>query len=487
MWLFTIRGRRKTASASPRLDLATANPDGSGTAARMQRDEGTQAGSSVGHEGSAGYALAHTRSWLEKVRDWELWALWRARPAAVLYILAVEALAVALLVLLWRTTGPVTAQQGLVAAVLGVCAVLHTWLGRREEERRRAAQVNRHVDLVEIWWVSAAMLVPSLAIAVIVVLRLQRYLIARRPPMRFLFSTASISVAASLTSLTAQLGGVPEVLASPSSGFPWWSLSVPLCALVAIGSQQLTVAGVVALTETGPRLKDLFGNAADNSAEVVAVSMALVVAALPTGARPLWAAILAVGLLLERLPRLQAEASTDPVTGLVNKRAWQEDAARVYARTGGHSALLMIDLDRFKRINDTYGHVTGDDVLRAVGALLKEHTRPGDVPGRWGGEEFTVLLPETSQREALEVAERLRSAVAGHSVPSSRSRGGSIIVLDDLSVSIGVAVGNTELGLGDVLHSADDAMLGAKEAGRNRVKVALMTRSVAGVGESSES
>jgi two-component system cell cycle response regulator len=134
---------------------------------------------------------------------------------------------------------------------------------------------------------------------------------------------------------------------------------------------------------------------------------------------------------------LQALSTTDPLTGLPNHRALQTlleqecDRARRY----GHPlSLLFFDGDRFKQVNDRYGHAIGDVVLRELGERVRSVMRAGDTVGRFGGEEFLVFLPETDLQEAKNVAERLRSAVAALPLASHDVEGGIAV-----TVSIGVA------------------------------------------------
>ena len=157
--------------------------------------------------------------------------------------------------------------------------------------------------------------------------------------------------------------------------------------------------------------------------------------------------------------RLVALATTDPLTGLANHRAFRErllaECARV-ERSGGPLALVMIDLDRFKRINDTHGHQAGDEVLRGVARRLASCARRGDVPARVGGEELAWLLPDTGLDAAVEAAERLRLAIRG--VPFR--------AVGQVTASLGVAVLGPE-GPDDLVRRADLALYRAKEGGRD--------------------
>lgn len=177
-----------------------------------------------------------------------------------------------------------------------------------------------------------------------------------------------------------------------------------------------------------------------------------------------------VGFLLLYNEAAQSElariARIDPLTRIANRRALAEHARRMIAeatRHGREFAVLLIDADHFKRINDQFGHAGGDSVLCTLVAHLQRALRASDVLGRLGGEEFVALLPDTGAAAALETAERVRAAIAA----------GTISVTGQphpLTVSIGVsALRPGDTGLEDLLHRADHALYAAKRAGRNRV------------------
>ena len=168
----------------------------------------------------------------------------------------------------------------------------------------------------------------------------------------------------------------------------------------------------------------------------------------------------------ETLRRL---ATQDSLTGLFNRRYFFAVAKREFQRSQryGHPlALLLLDIDYFKRINDSYGHRAGDQVLRTVAGVLREGLRQVDIPCRYGGEEFVMLLPETPLDTATAVALRLGATLAETPIPTEK---GPVPV----TVSIGVAalLNGENLTLDLLLERADQAMYGAKQAGRNRVQV----------------
>ena len=162
---------------------------------------------------------------------------------------------------------------------------------------------------------------------------------------------------------------------------------------------------------------------------------------------------------------LRKLSSTDPLTALYNRRHFMKVLAQEFDRADRynlHLAFAMIDIDHFKEVNDSFGHQAGDDLLSAMGSLIKRQIRASDIPGRYGGEEFCVILPQTSLEGAKEFAERFRACVefADFSVQGEDVR---------LTVSLGVsACPDPRVGSGeDLIRLADGALYKAKAAGRN--------------------
>ncbi|SKA94692.1 PAS domain S-box-containing protein/diguanylate cyclase (GGDEF) domain-containing protein [Paucidesulfovibrio gracilis DSM 16080] len=169
--------------------------------------------------------------------------------------------------------------------------------------------------------------------------------------------------------------------------------------------------------------------------------------------------------------RLRSLAATDELTGLANRRALLQRAESELDRAKRYDrdfSLLMLDLDHFKRVNDTYGHDVGDKVLQSLASTGSNALRDADLLGRLGGEEFAAVLPETSAIQAKEVAERLREAVALARVPEASAPDGTIGV----TISIGVAEYRSGRDTVDeILKAADKALYQAKNSGRNRTEI----------------
>jgi two-component system cell cycle response regulator len=173
--------------------------------------------------------------------------------------------------------------------------------------------------------------------------------------------------------------------------------------------------------------------------------------------------------LQENYQKSLSLALTDSLTGLYNRRYLMAHLEGLMARLAEGTtigpALLLLDIDWFKRVNDTYGHAAGDGVLREVSARVARHLRPFDLVARYGGEEFVVVLPETPQRVAEGVAERLRTVIA-----EAPMAVGNPAVDITVTISIGLAVPpNARESTADLLHHADEALYAAKTRGRNRV------------------
>jgi diguanylate cyclase (GGDEF)-like protein len=162
--------------------------------------------------------------------------------------------------------------------------------------------------------------------------------------------------------------------------------------------------------------------------------------------------------------RLESLLREDALTGLTNRRAVLTQLGGMVsgARRHGHPlTVAIVDLDHFKRVNDTHGHKTGDDVLVAAARAMRAHLRAEDQLGRLGGEEFLVLAPDTDAEAAGAMAEKLRAEVAAAPTPVA------------VTVSIGVATWDGETPE-DLLHRADEALFAAKQAGRDRVMAASL-------------
>lgn len=240
---------------------------------------------------------------------------------------------------------------------------------------------------------------------------------------------------------------------------PFWA--VYLYALVGYGRRYhgvryFVLAGFIVLNVIAGRIAIAAGDA-----DVIMVNADLVTMILITVAvASLSHAVGSAWRSAERRARFLAE--TDPLTGISNRRVFLERLEALAGEPGQRFAILMLDLDNFKKLNDEFGHIHGDDVLANVAGLLMENIRETDFVARYGGEEFIVAMPETDLPEAVAVAERLRVAVH-QSTPTS--------------VSVGCAAREAGEPPSAVIKRADDLLLVAKRTGKNAVRSAALLKS----------
>ncbi|WP_431605654.1 diguanylate cyclase [Amycolatopsis melonis] len=404
------------------------------------------------------------------------WALWRRRPVQVAFMLVAEAVAVAILVVAFARSPIPSGNDWLNFAILAAGATVHIQLTQRQEERRRNRTKTVLIDLTAVWTFSAAMILPvPLTLFVIGVIRLQHWFIARRPAHNFIFSSITHGLAGVLAHLTYTALG-PHVLGADWAGFLREFGTIVLTGAIYEAIQIAYVGGVLLLgSPAGRTVRNVLGSPADNMLEAITIGLGAVTAILLAAVPPMVAVMAVVTVVFNRLAeldQLQNDVRTDPKTGILNMRGWSESAERALERTtrsGDQLALLMVDLDHFKWINDTYGHPAGDDVLRTVAQTLREVTRPSDLTGRFGGEEFLILLPDIDEEATWEAAERIRTAIAKLQIVTTDKRGDPATITDR-TASIGVARhprhGDT---LERLLQSADAAVYLAKENGRDQV------------------
>ncbi|MHC4648215.1 MAG: sensor domain-containing diguanylate cyclase [Planctomycetota bacterium] len=170
---------------------------------------------------------------------------------------------------------------------------------------------------------------------------------------------------------------------------------------------------------------------------------------------------------IELFEKMQRQATTDGLTGLVNHRQLYEILERELWRSrryGGQISLIMIDIDNLKRVNDTYGHRAGDKVIRVISRKIKEYIRQIDTAARYGGDEFAVILPNTSLTDAVVVGQRMVEAVADSAVMWNKER-------ISLSISVGLGEYDADSTPEDITGRSDAALYTAKQAGKNTVRV----------------
>jgi diguanylate cyclase (GGDEF)-like protein len=411
------------------------------------------------------------------IADWPVWSL----PSRVrLPVLLVELTAVMLTVLLARGL-VVDSREWFVAGVLTAIGLAHTEVAVRVERTRRRVTEELHVDLTSVWTFAGALLLPAtLAAGVAIVVHGYVWWRSWRPRVplyRQVFSTATVVLAC--------VGAAAAVadIGDPGPGFSalddLWAALVAMLVYTTVNS--CLVAGAIAVSVDRPDLGRVFGHWNENALELATLSLGALTA-VATSIHPLLVLfVLPPLLVLHRavlVRHLEEAARTDVKTGLLNAAAWHAQAERELRRvrrTDGPRGVLVLDLDHFKAVNDAHGHIVGDEVLHAVATALKDEVRERDLAGRFGGEEFVVLLAGRDRAaggDVQAVAERIRRRVEGLQVPIDTPDGP--LTVDGLTVSVGGAVsapGSADLQT--LLQTADAALYAAKRAGRNRVRMGV--------------
>jgi len=335
-------------------------------------------------------------------------------------------------------------------------------------------------DFLTVWVLPVAILLPPvyamltpIPLQILTQTRVHRGIVYRR-----VFTVAAFALAYGLASVVFRT--FPASFAGPSIGSGTHALTftvaVALCEIIGGRGHQLLIVGGIKLTDPTVRFVDLEFNRealVGDFAEfdlgvlitiVVAVNAVLAIFAVPTV------------LLVRRFmmhAQLLAQSRVDTKTGLLNASTWEAEAEVEITRavrTGSPLALALVDIDHFKAVNDTYGHLVGDKALRAVTDALRSQLRAYDLAGRFGGEEFAILLPHAREVDALHVAERLRAHIAQMVIPvgDDPDSGPGVRV----TISVGVAsLDGTSRELTDMLAAADAALYYAKETGRNKTHV----------------
>ncbi|TDO30195.1 diguanylate cyclase (GGDEF)-like protein [Kribbella sp. VKM Ac-2527] len=412
-------------------------------------------------------------------RQWKLWSL--PRPA-LSYVLGVDAVALAITALAVASTTfgdrpGIRPTEWVAFAVLAVASVLHLESARGIERRREmAANTSPYTNLKSLWVFAGLLLLPlSLVVALVAIsygyswIRVYGRTIAHRK----IFSAATFILASAAAAAVLRAGGLltePRVPTGP------WSLMIVVAAAATWWLVNFAlVIGAILLSSPDATARGALGDLADQVVVIAGLGLGVAVGALQASYPWVVPILMVTVLCLHRdllLPQFQRAAGTDSKTGLATSSYWANAVPAELARAEALRStvgLLMLDLDKFKEINDTYGHPAGDRALKAVGETVRAEVRQGDLVARVGGDELAVLLPGASEREVLEVAERIRDKLSALTVTVD-TQTTNTAVITGVPASFGAAVYPDVAGTMDQLVlAADNALLTAKRAGRNTI------------------
>ena len=401
-------------------------------------------------------------------RQWPVWTLPPWLIAFIAIVVAADAAGIAI-----TATRPLGGLHDL--ALFGL--LLACDIGGVELTRRAGEKTGVVRDMHAVWELPVALLLPLAyaPLSPIVRIALTQWRVRHGSLHRRVFSAAALGLSYLAAALVFHrlAGGITGVAQDPfRHGFAWMLIAA------AAGLAQRSINSVLVLTavkgsDHAVRLREvqfarepLYNDLAELCLAVlvsfgVASSPIALLFAVPFAALPLWTA---------RHAQLVTDSRTDSKTGLLNAGTWQREATTAVARAARAAqpvAAAVLDLDWFKQVNDTHGHLFGDEVLRQIGQCLPSALRDYDLAGRFGGDEFVLLLPRTRAADAYRVAERVRTRIA--SLPLRAANGDTVQVTASLGVAALAEGYRSELN--DLLAAADAALYEAKGNGRNQVQM----------------
>lgn len=417
------------------------------------------------------YAVASDETWrpigFGRIRRW---AIWTKDPRAIALLLGVELGAIALAVGSFAAVQPRLLDTGRFAILL-VLAIGYAEATDRVERLRRYLGTDGRIwsNHTSVWAVAGVLVLPAgLADLLVLSIYAHVFVLGYRHqslrPHRMAFTAAAMLLATVAASRAVEMVG-PNLAGEHG-------LRTALLVVVAVATLHVVDLAVlttgVYLTTRPALLRMILPNREAVVFELVTQVLGLVAAQFLCSdiwMTPVVLVLLAVLHRASMVKELRVAATTDPKTSLLNPGGWRErvhEALSRATREGNEVALLLIDLDHFKLVNDEHGHLAGDRVLGEVASCLRRESRAHDIVGRFGGEEFVVFIDGGSPGiRALDVAERLRAQLASIPLPDG------IRITASIGVTHGVPTGPADLDA--MLEAADRVLYQAKAAGRNRV------------------
>jgi diguanylate cyclase (GGDEF)-like protein len=426
------------------------------------------------------------RAWpIWKVQDWPLWKL---PPWLLAFVIAVVLADAAVLGLGASTVSFHVHDLELFAGLLACSATT-------VEATRRAGESNGMVkDVFATWELPAALLLPLVYVPVLPIVRfaLTQWRIHRGAPYRRVFSAAAIglSYVGAAFAFRGLIRLAPGAATHPADHALAWMVIAALCAAVQWAINQILIWPAIKASSPGVLFREQAFARESVSNDITELCVAVIVTFCV--ASSIIALVFAYPFitLLQRSVRhaqLVQDSRHDSKTGLLNAATWDRQATTEVARavrTRTALAIAILDIDRFKVINDTYGHLVGDQVLKEIARTLTSALRDYDLAARFGGEEFSLLLPQTRAVDAIRIAERIRSNIAAMSIIAPGAVGGERV---QVTVSIGVAAldSGTDRTFSQLMAAADAALYRAKGSGRDQVQMISTTRGLSAVSSTS--
>ena len=418
------------------------------------------------------------RHGMPRVREWAVWSL--PRPLLALWSV------VTCVYLAWTVVAAahfnVRLADIVLFAALLACGVFSVEMARRASEPAGVVK-----DVYAVWELPVVFLLPGLYALIVPAIRLTltQWRVRRAPAYKRVYTVAAIGIAYGCARLV-YMGLLPGHVDPRSylwSHTSMWLVAAGSGAVAQWAVNQGLILAVFRLENPAASLRDelfskeMLHNDATEGCAALLVAVGMTISSLTL--------IIALPLatLLQRSFRhaqLLNEARADAKTGLLNAATWEREASAEITRavrTSSPLAVALLDLDRFKHINDTHGHLLGDEVLRAIAETMTGVLREYDLAGRFGGEEFVMLLPQTRATDAFRIAERVRAHIAR--LPIAAPTGERVQV----TASIGVAAldAGSSRELTDLLAAADAALYRAKASGRDQVQMISTSRGLSAV------
>jgi len=412
------------------------------------------------------------------------WPLWSLPSGLLAYVLTIDAMALAAV----GTAASLTTITGHDLAWFGLllgCTALAIELTRKAGEQGGAIR-----DVQGVWELPAAILLPPLYALLVPIARLTlvQLRVRRAPVYRRVFSGAAVSLSYGAASVT--FHGLSD-LTSQGTGRALsqgtvWTLLVLVSALVQWVLNKVIVMTAIKGSDPAASIRTEILSREPLYNDVAEISIGVLITYGMAGNALIAVAALPVVTLLQRSLRhvqLLTESRADSKTGLLNAATWEKEAAAEViraVRTKSPLAVAILDIDKFKVINDTYGHLAGDQVLKEIANTLNSMLRDYDIAGRFGGEEFSLLLPQTRAVDAFRIAERVRASIAGLIIIAPGATGGERV---HVTVSIGVAAldSGSKRELSELMAAADAALYRAKDGGRDQVQMISTTRGLSAI------